>query len=168
MAVTFTDRQLVKRALVGLCSAMGLTDAITTVGNAHSEFFVFQKAAADGMASTATSETDLNIYLKRACILRSVTWTPQGGAVTNDNTNNFTATFSKRDSTGGNLTTVATLTNSITTYGASIAQRASAAAVLTAANVAITAGSTLTFSIAKNGSGVVVPISLFTFEVEWD
>ena len=167
MAVTFTDRQLLKRALVGLCASMGLTDAITTVGNADSEFFVFQKAAADGMASTATSETDLNIYLKRACILRSVTWTPQGGAVTNDNTNNFTATFSKRDSTGGNLTTVATLTNSITTYGASIAacKRCCGSDGRERGNHSRLYTHVLD---RKNGSGVVVPISLFTFEVEWD
>jgi signal transduction histidine kinase len=52
--------------------------------------------------------------------------------------------------------------------GATLAQRATAAFTLTAANVRIAAGSTITFSIAKGGTGVVVPISMLSLEVEWD
>lgn len=168
MAVSYTDRQLVKRALVGLLAGMNLSDAIAAAAQVNSDYFVFSKAAADGMASTATTETDCNIFLKRACIIKSVAWIPTGAAVTNDNTNNFTLTVSKRDAGGANLTTIATLTNTVTAYGATAAQRAAQQAVLTAANVAVVAGSTLTYSIAKNGSGVVVPVSMFVVEVEWD
>ncbi len=166
MAVSFTDRQLYKRAVVGLLASMGLVDAIALSAQASSDFFSFVKAADDGAASTTTAETHTNIYLKRACILKSVAYVATTGGITADNTNNATVTLSKRDSAGANLTTVATLTTN-TTLG-NIVQYAAVQMTLTAANVAVTAGSTLTYSVAKGGTGVVLRAGVFTAEVEWD
>lgn len=166
MAVSYTDRQLLKRALVGLLASMGLTDAIAAVAQQNSDFFSFTKASDDGMASTATAETRTNIYLPRACILKSVAYVATTGGITADATNNAVVTLSKRDKTGANLTTVATLTTNLAL--GNVVQDAAVQMTLTAANVAITLGSTLTYSIAKGGSGVVFRAGVFTVEVEWD
>jgi len=168
-AIVYTDRQLLKQSETGSIAAMGAVDAIGVVGFANTEIFVYSKAAADGAAATTTAETDLNVPVPRAAVLRAVRLTPQGAAITADATNNATITVSKRDSTGGNLTTVATLTTNVAGLGgATLAQRATAAFVLTGANTRITAGSSLTFSIAKGGTGVVVPISMLSIDLEWD
>lgn len=169
MAVTYTDRQYIKLAGVGEVASLPLTDAIGAVGAANSDFFIYSKAAADGMASTTTAETDFNVYFPRIVICKAIRLTAQGGTITADPTNNAVITVSKRDSAGANLTTLGTLTtNSAGLGGATLAQRATAAFTLTAANVRIAAGSTITFSIAKGGTGVVVPISMLSLEVEWD
>ncbi len=168
-AIVYTDRQLLKQAQVGIIAAMGAVDAIGVVGFANTEVFVYSKAAADGAAATTTAETDLNVPVPRVAILRAVRLTPQGASIVADATNNAVITVSKRDATGGNLTTVATLTTNVAGLGgATLAQRATAAFVLTAANVRIAAGSSLTFSIAKGGAGVVIPIAMLGIDLEWD
>lgn len=167
-AIVYTDRQLLKQACVGEIASMGAVDPIGVVGFQNTEVFVYSKAAADGSASTATAETDLNVPVPRVAILRAVRLTPQGASIIADATNNAVITVSKRDSTGGNLTTVATLTTNVAGIGATLAQRATAAFVLSGANTRITAGSSLTFSIAKGGTGVVIPISMLSIDLEWD
>lgn len=166
MAVTFTDTQLVKRALVGLLASMGLTDAIAAAAQARSDFFTFDKAADDGTAATATTETYTGIYLPRACLLKAATYLATTGGITADATNNATITLSKRDSAAANKTTVASATTNVA-FG-NVTQGAGKALTLSAANVAISAGSTVTFEIAKGGTGVVVRAGRVTLEVEWD
>lgn len=167
MAVTYTDRQLLKRALVGLLAAMGLSDAIAEVGKSESTYFFWDKAADDGMASTTTSETFTGVYSKYAAILKSITYSPTTGGVTADAANYATVTASKRDSAGANKTTLGTLTTTIASSG-NLTQGAGKAFVLTNANVALSAGSTFTWEIAKTGTGVVMRAGRFTAEVEWD
>lgn len=168
-AIVYTDRQLLKQCGVGEIIAMGAVDPIGVVGLQHTELFVFSKAAADGTAATTTAETDLNIYFPRVGIIRNIRLTAQGASIVADPTNNATITVSKRDSLGANLTTLGTLVTTAAGLGiATLAQRSTAAFVLTAANVRVATGSTLTFSIAKGGTGVVVPISMLIIDVEWD
>lgn len=167
MAVTYTDRQIIKKAQAGEAVALGCTDPIGEVANANSSQFVFAKGADDAMASTTTAETFTGIYFARACRLKSIVYSATTGGVTADNTNFATVTVSKRDSAGANLTTIATLTTTITSSG-NLSQGVGKALVLTASAVNITAGSTVTYSVAKAGSGVVLRAANFTVEVEWD
>lgn len=163
-----TDRQLVKQAEVGLVSSRPLVNAILEVGRANSDFFSFAKASDDGMASTTTSETDCNIYVIRNGILRSISYVPTSGTITADPTNNAVVTVNKRDLNGANQTAVGTLTTNAAGIGTTLAQRGNAAFTLTSTAVAIAAGSTFTFSVAKGGTGVVLRAGFFILEVEWD
>ena len=167
MAVTFTDRQLFKRAVSGLVLAMGVGDNIGIAAQASSEYFVFSKAADDATAATATAETGVPIYFKRACIVKSIAYTPQTGSLIGDPTNNASVTVTKRDATGANPLTVGTLLTTTALVG-TVNQYASTLFALTPANVAVAAGSSLTTTVVKNGTGVILRAGLFTVEVEWD
>lgn len=152
---------------------------VQTISLAHSDSFASGvKSADDAMASTTTAETGLSISIPaapanlgtvaRAFQVNQITYTPLTGAITNDNTNNAVITVSYRlSATGGTLTTLGTLTTSITALGATIAQWQSVAFTLTTANLLIAAGATLTFSIAKGGSGVVVRGGTIVVDGEW-
>jgi hypothetical protein len=176
-----TDRQALKiqeAGGLGTFSTAGtaVAAAAGTISLAHSDTFTSTaKAADDGMASTTTAETSLGIVLPapppnnaaaRAFQVNQITYTPVTGAITNDNTNNFTLTVSFRlASTGGTLTTIGTITNTVTTFGASTAQFA---AYQVPVNVTIpSGGATLTFSIAKGGTGVVVRGGVIAVDGEW-
>lgn len=160
-----TDRELLKAQEAGVAGTVGATDPIGEVAKIHSYTVSFSKASDDAMASTTTSETYTGIYIPYKCRLKSVTYSATTGGITADNTNYATVTVSKRDSAAANLTTIATLTTTITSSG-NITQGAGKACVVTGSAVIITAGSTITFSIAKAGSGVVVRAGTVTLELE--
>lgn len=167
--MAYTDRQILKQSLVGLAASLPMADVIKGVAFLSSDMFEYIKAADDGAAATATAETDLNVFLIRPGIVKSITYVPVSGSVVADPANNAVITVSKRDTNGANLTTVGTLTTNLAGLGAAtLVQRGNAACVLTPANVRCAAGSTLTFSIAKGGTGVVVRQGFFIVEVEWD
>lgn len=123
--------------------------------------YAVTKSAADAMANTATAET--------ATAWRSVAYAGKvtsvivnpTAALTGDPTNNAVITISKRDAAGANALTVATLTTT-----ASWVAGTAVAFTLTSANVALVAGGSLTLTITKGGSGVVVPISEIIIFVE--
>ena len=116
---------------------------------------------ADALAATATAETrgTFNPY---AGIVMSITLAMHV-AVTGDTTNGFTMTVSKRDAAGASLTTLGTISsvNAVAANGNFVAF-VPKAFTLTNANLQVVAGGSYTWSIAKNGTGVVVP----TFTVQ--
>lgn len=162
-----SDTEITKGVTVGLISSIlgSNANAIAEIGKQRQRYYSWGKAAADGMASTTTAETDCNQLVRYAGRLKTLYIVCTGAALTADAANFATITVSKRDSAGANLTTLATLTTTIASSG-NLAQRAPVAFVLTDANVDIAALSTLTFSIAKTGTGVVVPVSFFVAVVE--
>lgn len=161
-----TDRELLKQAQSGHVASVGLTDPIAAVSAAHSSLPSFTKASDDAMASTTTSETYTGIYVKRKAKLNGIHYIATTGGVTANNTDYATVTVSKRDSSGGTKTTLATLTTTVTSSG-NITQGAAKDLVLTAANVVIDAGSTITYEVAKAGSGVILRAGVFTLDLEW-
>lgn len=181
MATDRASRKIQEAGQLGsfVTGGTAVTYATQTVSLVHSDTFVSTaKSADDGMAATTTSETSLGIVIPgppailgsvaRAFQVNQILYSPVTGAITNDNTNNATITVSYRlASTGGTLTTLGTLTTSITALGASIAQWSQVAFTLTTANLLIAAGGTLTFSIAKGGSGVIVRGGIIAVDGEW-
>ena len=166
------DRRALKNEQAGALNTFSsggssVSDAVTTVGQAHTDQLTFSKAAADGMASTATAETYLGLYVPYDCTLTAAYFIPTSGGLTADNTNFATITISKRDSAAANKTTIATITTTITSSG-NLTQGVAEPSVVAAGGVSIAAGSTITFEIAKSGSGVVVPAGLFTLLCEWN
>jgi hypothetical protein len=156
-----TDREYIKMQDAGRLGTTGAVDPKGEADYVHADVLFFDKASADAMANTTTSETYTGVYFPRKVRLLSVTYVALATGITADNTNYATVTVSKRDSAAGNKATVATLTTTITSSG-NVTTGAGKALVLTAANVVVDAGSSFTFEIAKAGSGVIVPAGRFT------
>jgi hypothetical protein len=155
----------IQRALSGsIASPYGSAPTIAQMLDLQ-EFF--SKAAADGMASTATADTLLwtNPYDFPVAMV-SAKWVCTGAALTNDNTNNAVITLKSNDGAGGATAIGLTLTTSITLHGATLLQNQSNPFdTVTGAGINIPSGGGLWLNIAKGGTGVVVPISLFVIRL---
>lgn len=127
----------------------------------------FQKAAADGMASTATADTKFwtNPYTFPLQIV-AASFNADAG-LTADNANNASITVKADDGAGGATVALATWLTAIANgTGNIVAQIAKAATSLNNnATVSIAPGASLFFNIAKNGTGVVVPSGVFTLRI---
>lgn len=153
-----------------------VADAGNTVAAAHSDLFQITKGAADGAAATATAETFSGLFLpqlqglspvagQRAYKLNGAYLNPTSAGYTADAANNATITISARDANGLNPVVLATLTTNIASGSA--AQGATKAFTIAATNPApLPFGATFTYAIAKGGTGVVVPASVITLDVE--
>jgi hypothetical protein len=126
------------------------------------------KVAADGAAGNATAYTAApQIRMPRACKVLGVYVHPQA-ALTADNANNALVKVVKGDGAAGAEVVCASMTTNVAS-GNWVAGTTKALTLSgTVANLRIPAGGVLSFSIAKNGTGVVVPISAFTVDVEWE
>lgn len=163
---TYTDREIIKSRDAGRAQDYNATDPNGEVAKQNSYFLVIQdKSADDAMASTATSETYTGVVVPYLSRIKNIWYVATTGGITADNTNFATVTISKRDSAAANPLAVATLTTTITSSG-TVTQGAPKALVKTTANVDVAALSTLTFTIAKSGSGVVVRAGKFVLEME--
>lgn len=122
---------------------------------------MFDKAAADGAAGTATTDTIVWMNpFSYPVYLVSAEAVGVGAGITSDPTNFATLTFRTRDGVGG--TSAAALTLATDTAGGSwTANQRKAITALTRANAAVPVGGQITFSIAKAGTGVVVPVSKY-------
>jgi acyl-CoA synthetase (AMP-forming)/AMP-acid ligase II len=160
-----TDIEIIKYRDAGRAQTYGASDPNAAVRQQNTYFVHFSKASDDAMASTTTSETYTGKIIPHKARIRSIYYVATTGGITADNTNYATVTVSKRDSAAANQLTVATLTTTITSSG-NVTQGAPKALVLTDANIIVDALSTLTFTIAKAASGVVVRAGEFVVELE--
>jgi hypothetical protein len=158
-----TDTEVAKALAVGEISSQlaNNANAIAEIAKQRTRFYTFFKTAADAMASTTTAEA-ANCWnrLLSAGRVKAIR-VHSSAALTGDPTNNAVITVSKRDAAGANLATLGTLTTT-----ASWVAGTSVAFTLTNANLDVVQGGSLTFSIAKGGTGVVVPICTIVVEVE--
>lgn len=118
----------------------------------------YEKASADGMASTTTADTliwcnpyEFSLKVVRAIIVSAST-------LTASDTNYATITVKTDDGANGTPATAATWETTTTGTGSWAADTAEAATI-TAANSTLVSGGCLHLNIAKAGSGVVVPAS---------
>lgn len=112
----------------------------------------YLKVAADGAASTATTETAFNRVSRTGTIVGA--WYAPSAALTGDASNNATLTLAKRDGAGGGSSSVAAIT---TTAVAGNWTAFVPVSLGTLSNTSVAAGNVLTFAISKGGTGVVVP-----------
>lgn len=158
-----TDIEIIKERLAGQAGTYGLAASATSGIDSLTDFSVtFTKASDDAMASTTTSETYTGMMVPRRGILKAVYYTATTGGITAHASNYATITISKRSSSAGSKTTVATFsTDTVTTDD--VTQGAPKSMDLATGTAAIVdANSTITFEIAKPGSGVVVRAGTFT------
>lgn len=120
----------------------------------------FDKAA-DAMASTTTTDTlvwmnpfDYPVYLDSAEAVAT------GAGITANDTDFATITFRTRDGVGGSSSAALTIVTNVA-GGTWTQNQRKAITAQTKANLAVPVGGQITFSIAKGGSGVVVPVSKF-------
>jgi hypothetical protein len=165
-----SDTELAKGVAVGNLSSLVANNAntIAEIQRQRSRRCAIIKATADAMASTTTAETWVTDgLLDGACRLYKAFLVCTGAGITADAANNAAVTVSKRDSAGANKTTLLTFTTNIA-FG-NVTQnvpKSLAAAVSASTAVDVTALSTLTWEVAKNGTGVVVPVSFMVLYFE--
>lgn len=158
--------QDIERGKLG--DARGVTDALAAVKQRHTRVYRWKKlllatgtVLADAMAADATAES-FGGRIPFAGIVTKIVLTASV-AVTGDAANHATVTVSKRDAAGANLTTLGTLTTDSDAPGqGSLVAFLGELFTLTNANLEVVAGGTFTWSVAKGGAGVVLPI----FEIE--
>lgn len=129
------------------------------LASTNDQVVVFEhlKTAADGSASTATSEVPIGMA-RRASKVLAAYFVP-ASTLTADDTNYATLTVSKRAAGGGSKATVATASTTTTGTGGTGNFVAWVPVPLTVqTDNAVTALSQLSFEISKPGTGVVVPI----------
>lgn len=121
--------------------------------------------AADAMASTATSETAIwTNNTGRSIRVLAVSYSTTA-ALTADNTNNAVITISSYTAAGGGKATVAVETTNVASGNwVAFTQKA---ITVTVANAVVENGGTLSLTIAKGGSGVVVPAGAFNIKYEY-
>lgn len=159
-----TDREILKQQEAGQLCTTAAVDPLGEVAKAHTMWIPISKASDDAMASTTTSETYTGALLPVKTRIKSVSYIATTGGITADATNNATVTVKWRDSAAANPVTVAAYTSDVA--GGSVTQGAPKAFTLTAANVVVAAGGSLTLTIAKGGSGVVVRAGTIWVECE--
>lgn len=124
------------------------------------------KPAVDAMAADVTAYTAaVQMRAPRAGRLLGAYIQPQA-ALTFNASNNAVIKAIKADGLGGAETIMASYTSSAVSLAAGVTMAMVLSATL--ANLRFTAGQVLGFSIAKNGTGVVVPILGITLDVEWE
>ena len=125
----------------------------------------YTKTAADGMASTTTSNTkfwtnpfDFTLRIVGA------KWSTTGAGLTADASHYATVSFLTDDAAAGSPAAAASLATTVAGSGSFTAEIAKAM-TLTAANCNLVAGGHLYFAIAKTGNGVIVPVSQFALRL---
>jgi hypothetical protein len=134
---------------------------VATIDELAAIEIIFDKAAADGMASTTT--TDTLVWMNPYTVpvyLQSAEAVATGAGITADVSNNATITFRTRDGVGGASAAALTIVTDVAGGNWTQNQR-KAITTQTIANLAVPVGGQITFSIAKGGTGVVVPVSKF-------
>jgi hypothetical protein len=154
-----TTLGLAKKGLSGLITQQG---ALPVMDEALAVYIQFDKTAADGAAATTTTDTFVWINPYNVPVyLVSAIGAGLGAGITADATNNATITFRTINMTGGASAAALTIVTDLA-GGSWTSNQSKAITNLTKANAAVPVGGGITFSIAKGGTGVVVPISKFT------
>ena len=155
--------------LHGQIDSVGATPANTRTGATQllrRRRFTWLKTADDAMASTTTAETQVGGFAVAGTV--KAIYYISNGTLTGDDTNNAVVTVSKRTSAGGSKTTLGTLTTNVAGGNYVQGQRIAFALTATVANLTLAALATISFEIAKGGSGVVVRAGAFEIEDEED
>lgn len=156
-----TTLGLAKKGLSGLITQQG---ALPVMDEALAVNIMFDKAAADGAAGTATTDTFvwLNPYNVPVYLVSAVA-IGLGAGIVADAANFATITFRTIDAAGGASAAALTIATDLAGGSWTSNQRKSITN-LTKANAAVPVGGAVTFSIAKSGTGVVVPISKYVIK----
>ncbi len=156
-----SNQTLLQDSLMGLfATPLGNEGAKTEVESICTEVFRWKKAAADAMASDATTET-LGFSVPWAGYVTKITIVTDAD-VTGHASNHATVTVNKRDAAGANSVAIGTYTtDSDVAAQGSLAEFVDKTFALSAVAGArdVVEGGCINVAIAKGGSGVVIPIA---------
>lgn len=158
-----TDRVYLKNQQSGMLQTTGASNAISEVSAAHSRTHHIQKTGTEN-AATNVAET-VGLVLNRKVQISSVKLLT-GTNVTNDTSNYAVITLSKRTSAGATQTTVATYNTHTNAQGAITLNVPASFSVVANSDSVVAAGSILTYTITKAGSGQAVAFSVLAVDVE--
>lgn len=138
MAVTFTDREILKKAVLGLIGSAGAADPVEAVAQGNEQTFVFWNVAGSPLA-------EVGITMLRKCKVKAIR-ALSGATLAVDATNFVTGTVAKRDGAGGSATTIGTFKTE-TTGGAALTAFVPTTVSVVAAAAEIAAGGVLTYKL---------------------
>jgi len=149
----------------GLSAAPVQQGGLPTIDEMLAIWVSFDKAAADGAAGTATTDTIvwMNPYNVPVYFVSGLA-IGLGAGIVADAANFATITFRSIDLAGGASAAALTLATDLA-GGSWTSNQSKAITALTKANAAIPVGGGISFSIAKSGTGVVVPISKYLLKL---
>jgi hypothetical protein len=157
------DIEIIKQRYEGQAQGYGLAaDPGPSIDTLDAFPIFITKASADAMASTTTSETYTGLIAVPKVRIVAAYMTVLATGITVDATNNATITINKRDSAAANKTAVATLVTNVATGNLVIGAPKAMTVSTTSGAFVVDALSGFTYEIAKGGTGVVVPASVFT------
>lgn len=162
--MSYTDREILKLQQAGALKTAGTTNADGAVAKAHSRTLGVEKFGTEN-AATGVSETVGRVVNNKSRLqgLKILTQTN----IANDNSDNVKFTFSKRTSAGATQTTLGTWNTATSQQGAITKNVPASVTVVANADAVIDAGSVLTYTITKGGSGQLVDNPTeFEFELE--
>lgn len=162
-----TDREYLKRQQAGMLNTSGTTsDAVTVrsaVNAAHSRTHHIQKTGTEN-AATNVAET-VGLVIARQAQLASAKYLT-GTNVANDSSNYVVITLSKRTSAGASQTTVASYNTHTSAQNQITLNVPAAFSLVTNTDSVIAAGSILTYTVNKYGSGQAVAVGVLAVDLE--
>jgi hypothetical protein len=162
----------VSRVAEGLSNSVGSSKDITNPKGAAKRLIrrtvILRKPAADAMAADATAYTAAEmVYLFAPCRVLGAKLLPQS-TLTAHASNNAVVNVVKGDGAAGAAVVIATYTSDVA--GGNLAAGTTKAMSLTTteADTRIPTGGVLGFNVTKGGTGVVVPVSAISVEIEYE
>jgi hypothetical protein len=168
-----TNLGLAKKALTSLVTQqptaglLGVSSPLGTINELTALLFQYNKPAADGAAATATADTLIwtNPFAHTVFVVGAY-GVGVGAGIVADAANQAVISLKTNDGAGGATAVATSITTDIATGSwTSNQSKLFPLANLQLGNAAIPPGGGLWFNIAKNGTGVVVPISNYSVKL---
>lgn len=155
-----TDRQYLKAQQAGTLATSGATNAVGEVSNAHSRTVNILKIGTENAATNVAEY--FAAYVNRKSNVRSVNF------MTATNVANDSTDYSVISVYQGASATLVASWNTHTSAQGKITQKVVAPLVLssTAANLAVAAGTSLSYDVKKYGAGKAVDVGVIAIDLE--
>lgn len=154
-----TDRVIFKKQQVGSLGTAGASNALGEIAEVHTRAHSIPKTGTEN-AATNVAETALAVVRRKAQCQGFKYST--GTNVASNATNYLVVTISKRDGAGGAAVTLATYNTHPSAQGAITQWQPAAFSVVANADATIAAGSLLTYTVGKQGTGQLLDVGVFT------
>lgn len=163
--MAYTDRELLKQQQAGqlATAGTGASDATLEITKAHTRTYHIQKTGTEN-AATNVAET-YALVVNRKSVFKSAKFLTGTGS-TQDASNYARLEISKRDGAGGSQVNVASYNTHNSGQGTITAAVPASFSVVANADATIAAGSVLTYTIGKLGSGVAISTGVVAVDLE--
>lgn len=160
-----TDRAILKAAQAGAIASSAAVDAVREVANTHTRYLSWVKEGTEN-AATAVTERPGVARINRTSLANSLYFTAKSNSV-QDTSNYATIFVYKRDSAGADQITLGSWNTHNSAQGTITKfTPAKFSNLVTNSQATLAIGANISYEIVKAGTGVVIDIGTFTFDVE--